>query len=123
MVNLSAKGAYDSLYSVAAVRAIDRAAIEQAGIAGYTLMTRAAGAALEFAQRRYPRAKRWQILCGGGNNGGDGYVLAKLAAERGLDVGVIAMTPTEALKGDALKAFRDFETGGGRAAKLVWLAG
>ncbi|MGB5163684.1 MAG: NAD(P)H-hydrate epimerase, partial [Woeseiaceae bacterium] len=62
------------IFDVAAVREIDRTAIEDRGIPGYTLMTRAAEAAVAEARRRFPAAKRWQVLCGAGNNGGDGYV-------------------------------------------------
>lgn len=104
------------IYSTEGVRRIDRSAIDDAGIAGYSLMTRAAQAALGVATRQYPERGRWQILCGGGNNGGDGYVLARLARERQIDVSVIAMTPPESLSGDAATACRDFTSAGGRLA-------
>ncbi len=70
-----------NVYSVATVRDIDRRAIIDAGIPGYTLMTRAAAAAASTAMDTFPDAKRWQVVCGAGNNGGDGYVLARLAAK------------------------------------------
>jgi hydroxyethylthiazole kinase-like uncharacterized protein yjeF len=73
----------DKIYSVAAVREIDRAAIEDAGIPGYELMTRAASAAFRAIRERYPEAQRLQIVCGAGNNAGDGYALARLAADDG----------------------------------------
>ena len=101
------------IYSVASVRAIDHAAINDAGIAGYTLMTRAAEAALTAAQARFPDTTCWQIICGSGNNGGDGYVLARLAAARGLDVSVLALSPPESLQGDAATACQDFVATGG----------
>jgi NAD(P)H-hydrate epimerase len=100
--------ATDIFYSVAEVRATDRAAIEGVGIAGYTLMTRAARAALVFALDRYPRARRWLFLCGGGNNAGDGFVMARLAAERGIDVRVVTLLDPAGLGGDAAMAFADF---------------
>ncbi|MDH5500766.1 MAG: bifunctional ADP-dependent NAD(P)H-hydrate dehydratase/NAD(P)H-hydrate epimerase, partial [Gammaproteobacteria bacterium] len=93
------------IYSVESVRRIDDAAINQAGIGGYELMTRAAQAALDAARRKFPEAKRWQIVCGPGNNGGDGYVLARLAAQKGIAVSVLAATPPDALSGDAITAF------------------
>ena len=73
-----------NIYSVAAVRETDRATIEDHGVPGYTLMKRAGEAAVEEALRRYPSAARWQVVCGAGNNGGDGYVVARLAAARGI---------------------------------------
>jgi NAD(P)H-hydrate epimerase len=100
------------IYSTDSVRRIDRQAID-AGIAGYTLMNRAGQAALEAALRCWPAAKRWQIVCGGGNNGGDGYVLARLAFERGIDLHVTALVPIASLRGDAAIAGRDFIAAGG----------
>ena len=100
------------IYSTDDVRRIDRLAIE-AGIAGYTLMNRAGQAALDLARRSWPDAKRWQIVCGAGNNGGDGFVLARLAAERGVDVRVTALVPVDSLVGDAATACHDFRAAGG----------
>jgi len=101
------------IYSVASVRAIDRAAIDDAGIAGYTLMTRAAQAALDAARTSFPHTRRWQVICGSGNNGGDGYVLARLAAAGGLEAAVLALSPPESLQGDAATAWQDFVAAGG----------
>jgi hypothetical protein len=52
------------IYSAESVRAIDQIAINDTGISGYALMTRAAEAALDEAQARFPAAKRWQVICG-----------------------------------------------------------
>lgn len=103
------------IYSTDSVRRIDRCAIDEAGIGGYTLMKRAAEAALNVALREFPEARRWQVVCGGGNNGGDGYVLARLAKEQGVAVSVISMTPPESLTGDAAVACADFTAAGGVA--------
>ena len=105
-----------TVYSVAEVRAIDHAAIHGAGIDGFALMTRAAEAALEFALTRFPEARRWQVVCGGGNNAGDGYVLARLAAERNIAVSLLALSDPAMLKGDALTASAGFLGAGGAAA-------
>jgi NAD(P)H-hydrate epimerase len=104
------------IYSVESVRAIDQAAINDAGIGGYTLMTRAAAAAVDEAQARFPDAKRWQVICGSGNNGGDGYVLARLVAARGIGVSVLAVSSPDSLQGDAATAYQDFAAEGGAAA-------
>ena len=101
------------LYSAAQVRALDAHAIEQ-GVPGYTLMKRAGEAALRYLRSRWPMAYRISIVCGSGNNGGDGYVLARFAQAAGLTVSVFAAAPREALKGDARQAYDDFATSGGR---------
>ncbi len=101
------------IYSVESVRRIDRVAINQGGISGYALMTRAAQAALEETRRKFPKAQRWQILCGPGNNGGDGYVLARLAGQQGIQVSVLAATSPESLAGDARTACLDLAAEGG----------
>jgi ADP-dependent NAD(P)H-hydrate dehydratase / NAD(P)H-hydrate epimerase len=97
---------------------MDRYAIDQLGIAGYILMTRAAEAALLSLRSEWPRATKMLVICGGGNNAGDGYVLARLARAARLQVHVIALTDPETLRGDALQAWRDFTAQGGAA--LSW---
>jgi NAD(P)H-hydrate epimerase len=103
------------LYSAAQVRALDAYAIESMGIPGYTLMKRAGEAALRYLRSRWPTAYRIVIVCGSGNNGGDGYVLARFAQAAGLTVTVLSATPPDQLKGDARHAFEDFASSGGRA--------
>jgi len=101
------------IYSVATVREIDRKAIQDEGITGYTLMTRAGAASISEARRRFPEAQRWQIVCGAGNNAGDGYVVARLAANEGIAVSVVAIVDPAKLQGDAATAYRDFAAEGG----------
>ncbi len=101
------------IYAVKSVRQVDQVAVNESGISGYTLMTRAAQAALGVAQAGFPAAKRWQIICGAGNNAGDGYVLARLAAERDIRAAVLTVISPESLKGDAAKACLDFAAAGG----------
>jgi NAD(P)H-hydrate epimerase len=101
------------IYSVATVREIDRTAIEDEGIPGYSLMTRAGAAAVRAARERFPDATRWQVVCGAGNNAGDGYVVARLAAQDGIVVSVLALVDPESLTGDAATAYGDFAAEGG----------
>jgi ADP-dependent NAD(P)H-hydrate dehydratase / NAD(P)H-hydrate epimerase len=91
-----------SLYTAAQTRELDRLAIEDAGIAGDVLMTRAGEAAFGLLRRTWPAARQVAIVCGAGNNGGDGYVLALLAAHAGLHPMLYASAPPASLQGDAL---------------------
>ncbi len=102
-----------NIYSVASVREIDRIAIEEHNIAGYVLMNRAAASAVKAARERYPEANRWQVICGSGNNGGDGYVVARRAAHDGIVVSVLTMLDPGSLSGDAATAYEDFVADGG----------
>ena len=95
------------------MREIDRTAIEDEGIPGYTLMTRAGAAAVRAAREQFPDATRWQVVCGAGNNAGDGYVVARLAAQDGIVVSVLAVVDPESLTGDAATAYGDFAAEGG----------
>ncbi|MGB5337416.1 MAG: NAD(P)H-hydrate dehydratase [Woeseiaceae bacterium] len=102
-----------NVYSVASVREFDRTAIEDLGIPGYTLMTRAGAAALAAGKRAFPHARRWQVICGAGNNAGDGYVVARLAGQEGLAVSVLSLVDPSILSGDAATACQDFIAEGG----------
>src|SRR5438874_6549528 len=102
-----------ALYSTAQVRALDAHAIEELGIAGYTLMKRAGEAALRYLRTRWPMAHRIVIVCGRGNNAGDGYVLARFAHAAGLTVTVLSAAPPEELRADARQAYEDFRASGG----------
>lgn len=92
---------------------MDRHAIEQLGIPGLQLMEHAGAAAFAALRRRWPDARFLSVVCGGGNNGGDGYVVAKLALEQGLDVRVYAVAHPENLTGDAQRAFQAYHHAGG----------
>ena len=94
-----------AVYTAAQVRAFDRIAIEERGIPGYELMCRAGRAALDVLEARWPDARKIAVLCGAGNNGGDGYVVARLAREAGLSVHLEAVVPPERLRGDAKTAW------------------
>jgi NAD(P)H-hydrate epimerase len=95
---------------------MDRIAIEQRGISGLTLMRRAGQFAFEEIRRRYPDAQRWLILCGAGNNGGDGFVVAALAQIAGITARVVTMQDPRTLAGDAAEAYREFRRAGGETS-------
>jgi ADP-dependent NAD(P)H-hydrate dehydratase / NAD(P)H-hydrate epimerase len=93
-----------NLYRSNQVREFDRIAIEEYGISGQTLMERAGMAVFSVIQANWPKQRHLTVLCGGGNNGGDGYVIARLAMEAGYAVNVICMVEPDKLQGDAKTA-------------------
>ncbi len=94
----------NKLYSTAQVYALDAAAIAS-GIPGLQLMKRAGRAAFDLLMERFPKPELISVYCGSGKNGGDGYVLAALAAQRKLPVRIIQLTPGANLTGEARAAF------------------
>ncbi|MBI5433799.1 MAG: NAD(P)H-hydrate epimerase [Planctomycetes bacterium] len=88
------------------VRELDRIAIDELGIPGVVLMENAGRGAAEAllaafhaAHGRAPRMV--SIVCGRGNNGGDGYVVARHLRARGIGVRLASLCPGDALSGDA----------------------
>jgi ADP-dependent NAD(P)H-hydrate dehydratase / NAD(P)H-hydrate epimerase len=102
-----------ALYSTQQVRELDARAIGELGIADYTLMKRAGEAALRYLRSQWPMAHRIVIVCGSGNNAGDGYVLARFAQAAGLGVNVLAAVAPDGLRGAARQAYEDFAGRGG----------
>ncbi len=98
-----------ALYRAAGVRELDRIAIEERGMGGGLLMNRAGAAAFRALRERWPEACRITVLCGPGNNGGDGFVIARLAVLAGLDVQLRLTHPPDALRGDAARAWQALE--------------
>lgn len=78
-----------ALHDSAAAREIDRLASAALGDDGHVLMQRAGLAAWRVLLQRWPRVQRLVVACGSGNNGGDGYVLARLALQSGRQVRVV----------------------------------
>ncbi|MEW8586664.1 MAG: NAD(P)H-hydrate epimerase, partial [Candidatus Thiodiazotropha sp.] len=91
-----------ALYRADQVREFDRIAIEEFDIPGAELMERAGSCAFRFMQARWPDLSEILVVCGMGNNGGDGYVVARLASQAGLRVRVLQLGDALKLKGDAL---------------------
>ena len=94
-----------ALYNAGQVRNLDRTAIEEFGVEGFELMRRAGRAAFRQLRRHWDQVRHITVLCGGGNNGGDGYVIAALAVQQGLSVRCIAVTDPARLRGTALRAY------------------
>jgi hydroxyethylthiazole kinase-like uncharacterized protein yjeF len=102
-----------ALYTAAQVREMDRVAIHEMGIPGAELMQRAGRAALSALRARWSSARRIAVACGPGNNGGDGFVLARAAREAGLNAETYLVGESERLKGDALVAAQAWQRSGG----------
>ncbi|OUS04070.1 bifunctional ADP-dependent (S)-NAD(P)H-hydrate dehydratase/NAD(P)H-hydrate epimerase [Gammaproteobacteria bacterium 54_18_T64] len=93
------------LYSASAVRELDRRAIEDTGIPGIVLMKRAGREAFEALLARWPQPDKITVFCGGGNNGGDGYIIAGLAQQGLIPVEIIQLADEQKLSGDAKRAW------------------
>jgi hydroxyethylthiazole kinase-like uncharacterized protein yjeF len=76
------------IYQTEQIREFERLAMERYSLTDEAFMQKAGKAALDFMLRRWGQAETMVVFCGGGHNGGDGYVLATLAKERGLKVKV-----------------------------------
>jgi len=96
----------EKLYTAAQTRALDHCAIHEHHIAGITLMSRAADAAFRYLLATWPAPECLQVMCGTGNNAGDGFLIADLAHKRGIDVTVFQLGDAGKIGGDALLARR-----------------
>jgi hydroxyethylthiazole kinase-like uncharacterized protein yjeF len=95
------------IVSAAEMREIDRATSECFGVPSITLMENAGSAVARFVLSDYPQAERVGIVCGKGNNGGDGFVVARKLVEAGRAVRVLLLCDPEELRGDAAATFHN----------------
>ena len=98
----------DKLYTVDSIVLLEQIAINQFGIPAYALMKRAGEAVFNVIKKKYPQCKNILVLCGAGNNAGDGYVVARLAKQAAYNVCVISLIDAETLKNEALLAYQDW---------------
>jgi ADP-dependent NAD(P)H-hydrate dehydratase / NAD(P)H-hydrate epimerase len=92
------------ILTAAEMRAADAATSAEHGIASMSLMENAGAAVARFVLQELPDAERIVVLCGKGNNGGDGFVAARILAEAGCDVAVLLLGRAAEVKGDARTA-------------------
>ena len=95
---------WSRVYTGAETRALDRRAIDECGIPGFVLMHRAGVAAFRHLRQRWPDTRRVTVVCGAGNNAGDGYIVAGAAADAGLGVQLVQIGDPARIAGDAAKA-------------------
>ena len=113
-----------ALYRARDVRELDRLAIEEGGTAGIELMERAGAEAFRVLRERWPAARRVSVVAGPGNNGGDGFVVARLAASEGLSVSVDLVGEATRIAGDAGTAYqRMLDAGSGAITPRCGAAG
>jgi hydroxyethylthiazole kinase-like uncharacterized protein yjeF len=93
------------IVSAAEMREIDRVTGERFGVPSLTLMENAGTAVAEFIASHYPAAKSVGVICGKGNNGGDGFVVARKLHEGGKNVRVLLLAERSDLRGDAAEMF------------------
>ncbi|MDQ3676322.1 MAG: NAD(P)H-hydrate dehydratase [Actinomycetota bacterium] len=95
----------DPLYDAEQMRALDRWAIEERGIRGLELMERAGAGLAVLADQVAPRGPL-AIVCGKGNNGGDGFVAGRLLRAMGRKVRVLLLAEPDEYSGDAAENLR-----------------
>jgi NAD(P)H-hydrate epimerase len=94
------------ILTAAEMSAVDRRTADEFGVPLAELMENAGGAVATFCLRQLPEAQRVVLLCGKGNNGGDGMVAARVLAGAGLDVEVLLLGREADVKGEAAEALR-----------------
>lgn len=104
------------------LRQAEREAADSLGLTLFELMRRAGEAAFQLARSLYPASQHWLILCGHGNNGGDGYVVARLAQAQGIAVTLLALESDKPLPEEAQAAREEWLNAGGviHAADSGW---
>jgi len=93
------------IVTAAEMRNIDRVTSERFGVPSLTLMDNAGAAVAAFVLSQYSPAESVGIICGKGNNGGDGFVAARKLHEAGCDVRVLLLAERSELRGDAAEMF------------------
>jgi ADP-dependent NAD(P)H-hydrate dehydratase / NAD(P)H-hydrate epimerase len=93
--------------SASEMQACDRATTERFGVPSLKLMRAASAAVSAFAREQFPQAQRVTVLCGRGNNGGDGMMTARMLATAGLKVTTVLLGSPDGMAGDAAAAWRE----------------
>lgn len=111
-----------SIWPADELRHAEKEAADSLGVTLYELMQRAGEATFQVARQAYPQARHWLVLCGHGNNGGDGYVIARLAVAAGLQVTLLALESDKPLPDEAAEARDAWLNAGGEihCAETVW---
>jgi NAD(P)H-hydrate epimerase len=98
------------------MRRADARTIEEVGLPGVVLMENAGAAVTSVVQGRFPRARRVAVLCGRGNNGGDGFVIARRLGAR---AEALLLGPEDGVTGDARTHLVACRRSGGRVSAVA----
>jgi NAD(P)H-hydrate epimerase len=93
--------------SAAEMQACDRLTTERFKVPSLDLMRAASAAVAAFARQQFPHARRVTVICGRGNNGGDGMMAARQLASAGIEVTTLLLGARDGLSGDAAEAWRE----------------
>lgn len=107
------------LYTAAEIRSVEARACAELNFDERGLMEAAGGAAFAYLRERWPRVHKLVVVCGIGNNGGDGYVLARHAHSAGLDVQVLEVDHEHQRARAAADARQAYIEGGGKHAPFI----
>ncbi len=111
--NTSTTSLPSALYTAQQVREGEAVAAKAANIPMFDLMEKAGNAVFERLCVLYPNVANLLVCCGKGNNGGDGYIIARLAREQGINVTLWQIGLPDALQGDAKSAMLRYVDSGG----------
>src|SRR5689334_4841787 len=110
------------IVTAAEMRELDRVTIEELGVPGALLMEHAGKGVAEAAAALAARGARVAVVCGAGNNGGDGFVAARWLREWGRDARVVLVAGRPKAGGDAALHLAAYEKQGGPVAERSQLA-
>ena len=105
--------------SAAEMQVCDRVTPERFGIPSLELMQHASEAVAAMAREHFPRARRITVLCGRGNNGGDGMMAARMLTEQGIAVTIMLLGSPDEIKGDAAIVWRELQYAGSCTIHVV----
>ena len=94
------------IVTAADMREIDRVTSERYGVPSLQLMENAGKAVADYVLAAYAWISNVGVVCGKGNNGGDGFVIARLLQEAGKHVQVLLLCDASELRGDAAQMFK-----------------
>lgn len=101
-----------ALYSTEQSKRLDSLATQKYGLLAFDLMRKAGLATYNTLKKKWPLSRKIVVICGGGNNGGDGFVVAKLAHAEKLEVQVLTVSEPERLSGIARLAYDEMQKAG-----------